>query len=131
MGDLARRDLTIVNREVGSGSRFLLDSLLKKEGIASQTVSGYEHVTSGHILAAWHVQSHQADCCVATRAAARAFALDFVPLTTEQYDLVIPDRFWGLPAVQAVLDAINHSSLRRELETLGGYDTSQTGRILN
>jgi putative molybdopterin biosynthesis protein len=131
VADLARRDLKIINREVGSGSRFLLDSLLKKEGISSRAVCGYENETSGHVLAAWHVQSGQADCCIATRAAARAFNLDFISLATERYDLVISEQHWDLPAVQAVLDAMNRSSFQRELVALGGYDTSQTGRLLN
>jgi molybdate-binding protein len=128
--DLSGRGLTIVNREIGSGSRFLLDSLLRQEGISGRIVRGYRNMVDGHILAAWHVQSGQADCCVATRAAARVFSLDFIPLVVERYDLVIPEQFWDLPAVQAVLAVLNRSSMKRVLESLGGYDTSQMGRIV-
>ncbi len=129
--DLARRDVEIVNREVGSGSRFLLDSFLQKEGIPSRDVRGYEQITSGHILAAWHVYSSKADCCIATRASAGVFGLDFIPLVSERFDLVIPKRYWDLPAVQIVLDTLNRSSFKRELEALGGYDTSQTGHLVS
>ena len=131
VADLARRDVTIVNREVGAGSRHLLDTLLRKSGVPFVKVRGYQQITSGHILAAWHVYSGRADCCVATAASARVFGLDFIPLAGERFDLVIPDRFWDMAAVQTLMDALNRSSLRRELEALGGYDTRQTGRLVN
>jgi putative molybdopterin biosynthesis protein len=130
MEDLARRDVVIVNREVGAGSRHLLDSLLRKNGIPPDKVHGYEQIARGHILAAWRVHSGIADCCVATRASARVFGLDFLPLVSERFDLVIPDRYWDLPAVQKLLDALNRSSFRKELEALGGYDTGETGRLV-
>ncbi len=127
--DLVRKDVMLVNREAGAGSRYLLDSLLAQAGISPAKVRGYGQMADGHILAAWHVYSARADCCVATAASARVFGLDFIPLAAERFDLVIPDRYWNMAAVQTLMDALNRSSLRRELETLGGYDTSQTGHL--
>lgn len=131
VGDLARKDVTLVNREVGAGARYLLDSSLKEEGISPQDVRGYKQTAGGHVLAAWHVLTSRADCCIAARAAARVFGLGFVPLVRERYDLVIPDRYWDLPSVRIMLDALNRASLKKELEVLGGYDTSETGRVVN
>ncbi len=131
VGDLVRPEVTIINREVGAGARLLLDTALKKEGISSANVCGYGQTAAGHVMAAWHVQSGKADCCVATGAAARVFGLHFIPLACERYDLVIPECFLDLPAVQAVLDTLTRASFRSELETLGGYDTSQTGRLVS
>jgi putative molybdopterin biosynthesis protein len=130
-GDFARKDVAIVNREVGAGSRFLLDSLLKKAGVAPSRVRGYRRIASGHVMASWHVQTAQADCCIATAASARIFGLDFIPLVAERFDLVIPDRYWDMASVQMLLETLNRSSLRRALEALGGYDTSQTGQLVN
>lgn len=130
VADLARPDVTIINRELGSGARFLLDSHLRKEGISHGTVSGYDQITSGHVIAAWHVYVDKTDCCISTRAAARVFGLHFIPLASERYDLVFPEQCWDLPSVQVVLDALNTSFLRCELEALGGYDTSLTGRLV-
>ena len=129
--DLARGDVSVINREVGAGSRILLDSLLKRSGIPPKNVRGYQRIAKGHILAAWHVFSGVADCCIATEASARVFGLDFIPLVSERFDLVIPDRFWDLPSVQVLMDALNRSALRRELAALGGYDTSQTGSLIH
>jgi molybdate-binding protein/DNA-binding XRE family transcriptional regulator len=127
VGDIARKNVSFINRELGSGSRLLLDSSLKKAGISPTAVRGYDQTTDGHILAAWHVHSGKADCCIATRASARVFGLGFIPLVTERYDLVIPKRYCELPAVQVLMDALNRPSLKSELEALGGYDVSQTG----
>jgi putative molybdopterin biosynthesis protein len=93
-------------------------------------VRGYDRLTCGHIDAAWHVYAGHADCCLATSAAARVFGLDFIPLGSDRYDLVIPRRFLDLRAVDAMLDRMTGRGFRLELEALGGYETSQTGKIV-
>ena len=128
IGDFARKGVTLVNREPGSGSRILLDSSLKRLGIPIAKVTGYGQVAYGHLPAAWQVRMGQADGCVATRAAARIFGLDFVPLMSERYDLVIRKPHLALPAVQLLLDTLNRTAFRRELEGLGGYTTSDAGK---
>ena len=128
IADFARKGIALVNREPGSGSRSLLDSSLKRLGIASSKIKGYKQVAHGHLPAAWQVRTGHADCCVATRAAARVFGLDFVPLVSERYDLVIRKQHLALPAVQLLLDTLNRTAFRRELEGLGGYDTSGAGK---
>jgi molybdate-binding protein len=128
--DLARPDVEIINRETGAGARLLLDTSLRKNGIPHGRVRGYDQTASGQVMAAWHVHSGKADCCIATRGSARVFGLHFIPLAVERYDLVIPSRYMDEPSVQSVLDALGRSSFRHELEALGGYDTSETGRMV-
>ncbi len=128
--DLARRDVSIVNREKGAGSRALLDSELKRLKIDTKNVRGYGRIAPGHLPAAWQVQSGQADCCIATRAAARVFGLGFVPLVSERYDLAVRRQHLDMPSIQAVLDTLSRSNYRRELESLGGYDTRAAGQRL-
>jgi molybdate-binding protein/DNA-binding XRE family transcriptional regulator len=128
--DLAARDVTIVNREKGAGSRALLDSTLKRLKLDSASLRGYDRIAPGHLQAAWQVLSGQADACIATRAAARVFGLGFIPLVSERYDLAIRRQFLEMPGVQALLDTLNRSNYRRELESLGGYDTRAAGQRL-
>ncbi len=128
--DLARRDVTIVNREKGAGSRALLDSALKRLRLDSKNVRGYNRIAPGHLQAAWQVQSGEADCCIATRAASRVFGLGFIPLVSERYDLAIRRQHLDMPSIQALLDTLNRSNYRRELESLGGYDTRAAGQRL-
>ena len=100
----------------------------KLDGLPSSKVKGYKQVAHGHLPAAWQVRMGHADCCVATRAAAGVFGLDFVPLVSQPYDLVIRKQHLALPAVQLLLDTLNRTALRTELEGLGGYNTSGTGK---
>lgn len=128
--DLARKKVRIVNREPGAGSRSLLDSGLRRAGIRTELVKGYESFARGHLPAAWQVRAGNADCCLATRAAARVFGLDFVPMTSERYDLVLRRRDLTLPAVEALLNTLNRAALRRELANLGQYDTTGAGKLM-
>jgi molybdate-binding protein/DNA-binding XRE family transcriptional regulator len=128
IGDFGRKDVCIVNREQGAGSRFLLDSHLQRLKIDARTVTGYQRLASGHLPAAWQVRTGTADCCIATRAAARLFGLGFIPLVSERYDLAIRRQHLDLPMVQVVLDNLNRASFRRELENIGGYDTRTAGQ---
>jgi putative molybdopterin biosynthesis protein len=128
--DLARRDVSIVNREKGAGSRALLDSALKRLKLDPKNIKGYDRIAPGHLPAAWQVQAGQADCCIATRAAARVFGLGFIPLLSERYDLAIRRQHLDMPGIQAVLDTLSRSNYRRELESLGGYDTRAAGQRL-
>ena len=127
--DLARPGVTLANREKGSGSRQLLDRCLKAAGIPPRAVGGYHgETTAGHLAAAWRVRAALADCCVATSSAARVFGLDFVPLATERYDLVMRKERLELASVERLLDTIAQAAFRRELETLCGYDARDAAR---
>jgi molybdate-binding protein/DNA-binding XRE family transcriptional regulator len=126
--DLSRRDVSIVNREKGAGSRLLLDSRLARLKIDARRVAGYRNLAPGHLPAAWQVRTGAADCCIATRAAARVFGLGFIPLVSERYDLALRRQHLDLPAIQILLDTLNRSSFRRELDSIGGYDTRTAGQ---
>ncbi|HTM49949.1 MAG TPA: substrate-binding domain-containing protein [Bryobacteraceae bacterium] len=128
--DLARKGVRFVNRESGSGSRALIDKLLQKAGIAAAKVHGYDRVAYGHLAAAYCVVSGEADACMATMSAAQTFGLDFIPLNSERYDLVMRKRTADLPGVKPFLDVLQRAALRRKLEVLAGYDTSQTGVLV-
>jgi molybdate-binding protein len=128
--DLARKNVRFINREIGSGSRALLDKLMLKVGMDANRVQGYDRVAYGHLAAAYSVVSREADVCLATHSAAKTFKLDFIPLHSERYDLVMRRGTAALPAVKAFLDVLQRATLRRKLEVLAGYDTSQTGVVV-
>ena len=128
--DLARKKVKFVNREPGSGSRALLERLLEKVGIGHDKIQGFDRVAFGHLAAAYCVVTQEADVCLATRAAAQTFGRDFIPLHSERYDLVMRRKTAELPAVQSFLDVLQRATLRRKLEVLAGYDTSETGAMV-
>ncbi|MGI8960959.1 MAG: substrate-binding domain-containing protein [Bryobacteraceae bacterium] len=130
IADLARNDVTLINREEGSGSRDLLDAGLRQLGIQSKHVKGYNSIAQGHLAAAHAVAAGTANCCIASRSASRCFGLDFIPLSAERFDFSFTQASVELPAAKMLLDLLNRSSLRRKLQCIAGYDTAHTGEIL-
>lgn len=127
LADFARKDVRIVNREPGAGCRLMLDAALEKAGLSPAKIHGYDNIALGHLPAAWQVQTGKADCCIATRAAAAVFGLGFISLVRERYDFVMRRQSLNMPEMQELLDTLGRASFRRELEGLGGYDTSTSG----
>ena len=128
--DLARPEVTLVNRDTGSGSRMLCDVWLRQAGIAPHWVSGYGREVLSHLAVAEAVASGGADVGPGILAVARALGLDFIPLQEERYDLVIPMEFLHTAPVQALLDIVASRHFRDELEALGGYDGSRAGTVV-
>jgi putative molybdopterin biosynthesis protein len=128
--DLARPEITLVNRDAGSGSRVLFDMWLQEAGIAPRWVSGYGREVLSHLAVAEAVASGGADVGPGILAVAQALALDFIPLQEERYDLVIPMEFLPTAPVQALLDVVVSPRFRAELEALGGYDGSRAGTVV-
>jgi putative molybdopterin biosynthesis protein len=128
---LSRANVKIVNREEGSGARRLLDRRLETLGIKPARVRGYNDEVLSHLAVASRVQGGLADAGVAVRAAAKIFGLDFVPLQHGRYDLIIPKiHYQTLHGLKTLLDMMVGKPFREELEALGGYDTRDTGKIV-
>ncbi len=130
IADLCREDLTLINRQQGSGTRILLDYRLRESGLDPARIKGYQNEEFTHMSVAVAVLSGTADTGLGIYAAARALGLDFIPVVTEQYDLVIPQKFYESPNVQVLMEIIRSAEFRKQVESLGGYSTRQTGEIL-
>lgn len=123
--ELARRGLRLVLREEGSGARRLLDQQLYLAGFPRDAEpTGLR--AAGHLEVAQAVAMGAGDVGVATRDAASAFGLDFLPLAEERYDLVIPLGSMEDARVKRLLDVMTSGATRRELASLG-YDVRSCG----
>ena len=127
--DLKDKDIQFVNRQIGSGTRILFDFKLKSLGISASDIKGYENEEYTHMLVAADVLSGRADTGLGINAAAIALGLGFIPVVTEEYDLIIPDRFYNTKKVQALLATINSKDFQDKLLSLGGYSTQNTGKV--
>jgi len=76
------------------------------------------------------VQSGTVDVALGIYAAAKALNLDFVPVVTEQYDLIIPEIYFESENIQILLEIIDSSEFKDQVEALGGYSTARTGQII-
>lgn len=125
--DLLGDSVTFINRQSGSGTRVLLDYELEKNEVDGDDILGYDHDEYTHMAVAVAVLSGKADTGLGIMSAARALQLDFVPVTEERYDLLIPQEFMGLDMVKALLDVISSERFRHSVNGMGGYSTRETG----
>jgi putative molybdopterin biosynthesis protein len=116
-----------VNRQKGSGTRMLLDHLLKERGIPPASIRGYEREMTTHLAVALAVKSGEADCGICVYSAAKALGLAFVPIGQERYELAIRRDQMPDARIRALIDAIRSPSFRERLAAMGGYDTALTG----
>jgi putative molybdopterin biosynthesis protein len=129
IADIARADVTFVNRQVGSGTRILLEAMLQEKGISRETVKGYEREESSHTAIAILVREGVADTGIAIHAVARVFSLDFIPLAEEDYDLLVTKEFSETERFQSLLSLIRSDEFKDRLYDVGGYNTGDTGKI--
>ncbi|MBU1195613.1 MAG: molybdopterin biosynthesis protein [Proteobacteria bacterium] len=130
IADLKDKGLQFINRQPGSGTRILFDYKLKVLGMEPGEIRGYENDEYTHMSVAVSVLSGRADAGLGIHAAARALDLDFIPVVTESYDLVIPERFFDTPKIQVLLETIQTKSFKDQVNRLGGYSTHKTGTLL-
>jgi putative molybdopterin biosynthesis protein len=130
ISDLARNDITFINRQRGAGTRILTDLQLKKSQISPESVQGYDREEYTHMNIASAVASGLVDTGMAIRAAAQALSLDFVPVTKERYDLIVPKHLENAPQVKHLFNVIHHDQdFRRIVQGLGGYDLQDCGKV--
>lgn len=128
--DLGRPDVTLINREKGAGARQLLDQRLDQKGLLKEDVRGYNLMADSHFQVARRIAEGQADVGIGVRSAANLFDLSFIPLQQSRYDLVVPKAYLSvIPSIGNLFDAIVSRQFRTEIEALGGYDTTETGKI--
>jgi len=131
VADLLREDVNFINRQAGSGTRVLLDHELEKADLDPDAINGYDAEEYTHMAVAVSVLSGKADAGLGILAAARALELDFIPVTEERYDLIIPREFLDLPSIGKVLSIIETEEFKQAVEAKGGYSTRETGnRVL-
>jgi putative molybdopterin biosynthesis protein len=125
--DLARPDVTLANRNPGSGTRVWLDAQIALAGMDPAEITGYDTSYDTHTSVASAISTGTADVGIGLRAAADAAGLAFQPLFMERYDLVMRKDRLSDEAIDAVLDSLSSRRLKRSLGTLSGYDTLHTG----
>ena len=129
--DLARPDVRMVNREQGAGARLLLDHVLSRHRIPSQTVRGYGTIASSQIGLGRCISEGKADVGIGAQAVAQLYDFDFIPLQEERYDLVIPTAYvHSHPGMKIFLDTLVTRRFQQEIEALGGYDAKESGKVI-
>jgi putative molybdopterin biosynthesis protein len=130
VSDLGKSGIRIVNRPLGTGTRLLLDQELKKAGLRSDKISGYDNVANRHLDVGLEILAGQADAGLGIHSVAGLLDLDFVSLRWERYDLMIfKERFFDAN-VQKFLSLLREEQFFKFAESMQGYDVSLSGRML-
>ena len=129
--DLGREDITVLNRRVGSSARILMDIQLKRLGIPTAKVRGYDKIMKSHLTMAAAIASGEADLAIGTERISRQIDnLDFIPLLEERFDFVIKKDMVGTEAVQKLMKVLNDPAFRKEIVHFSGNDYRDLGKII-
>lgn len=128
--DLTNKKVTYINRQEGSGTRVLLDYRLKESGIDPIDIPGYDRIAYTHMEVALEIFSGSADAGLGIFAVARQLDLDFIPLTTERFDLIIPRHSFTSKTVKALRNILGNEEFKANMSQMGGYDARDTGKIV-
>ncbi len=131
INDLARPDVAFINRQTGSGTRILLDYELKKLGVDPVAIAGYRSEEYTHMSVAMAVASNRADVGLGIMAAAKALDLDFLPVSRERYDLVLPTAMLEDERIHLLIEIIRSSDFSKQVLAMGGYELEETGKIMS
>jgi putative molybdopterin biosynthesis protein len=117
----------VARRAPCTGTRVLLDRLLLDAGLDPDALRGPEF--GSHLEVALAVATGIVDAGLGARSAAAALDLRFVPVTWENYDLVLPGD--ALDAAAPLISAVRNPAVRAAVEALGGYDTARSGEVVD
>ena len=126
---LLETDLRFATRQHGTGTRVWLDAQLHRVGFSPEQTESYGQEQRTHYQVAQAVADGLADAGIGVEAAALAYRLDFIQLTKERYDLVIPRPTWAQPSIQALVRWLSADEAKTAILELGGYDIAETGRV--
>jgi len=126
---IAREGLRYVNRQKGSGTRVLFDYLAGLHGLNTAAIDGYTREEYTHTAVAANIALGSADAGLGILAAAKIYALDFIPVAAEEYDFICPAAMLDDDKMKEFLDALAGKELARRLHRLGGYELRNPGKI--
>lgn len=128
--DLHQGNIQIVNREKGSGARILLDEQLRINNISPRNINGYQHEETNHLSVASAIAAGTANVGVGIEKVSKIVDIDFIPLITERYDLVMLKTPENERLIHSVKEVLSSRQFQTEVASLGDYDTSLTGTIM-
>lgn len=128
-GDLTRKDVIFINRQKGSGTRFLLDAFLAQQEILPKNIKGYENEEWNHLATASQISRGSADVGFGIRSAAEQLGLDFIPVTQEQFDLVFRWTNENENELKSLYELICSEEFKASIAKIPGYKLNGLGQI--
>ena len=124
-----QHQLRFVNRQPGSGVRWLIDQQLQQAHIDPHSIPGYETEAWTHWEVGLQVLHQHADIGVAAQSVAQQLGLNFSAIVEERFDLLVSKDVYFTKPVQALLEVLSSPALKDRAAALGGYDIRETGKL--
>jgi molybdate-binding protein len=128
IGDAAEKKARMAQRPKGAGAQLLLLALLRRANVAPDVLKSGPMCPTGPDVAQ-AIRAGRADVGVATRSVADAGGLHFVPIVWEPFDLLMRQRDYFRPPLQALMRLLRSDTFRARANELGGYDVSAAGSV--
>lgn len=129
--DLRRTDISVLNRRPGSSARILMDMQLKRLKVSASSIKGYDKIMKSHLTMAAAIAAGEADLAIGTERISRQIEeIDFIPLMSERFDLVIKKEMLEHAAIQTLLKILNDKTFRKEISQFSGNDYRHLGKII-
>ena len=130
ISDLARRDIRFINRNDGSGTRYILDYQLAKKGVLPSRINGYQDEKVTHMEVGLAILKNDADVGVGIEYVADLLGLHFISLVEERFDLVTLKDGFGAHPIKDFFALLEPERLTLKTEMFRGYDFRHSGEIL-
>ena len=121
VSDIAEKGADYANRQKGAGTRILFDLLLKEAGLSADDVNGYDREMFSHLSVAAEVKGNDNAAGLGIFPAARAMGLDFIPVSDENYDLLMTKAFFESEKGIWLRTVIQSQAFKAEVAKIGGY----------
>jgi putative molybdopterin biosynthesis protein len=127
--DVIAKRARIAMRPKGAGAQLLLLSLLHGAKAALEQLAAVSPVCPTGPDIAEAIRAGRADTGIATRSVANSTGLDFVPIVWEPFDLVMRQRHYFHPPMQALIHFLQSDELAARAQEAGGFDLAAAGSV--
>lgn len=127
--ELLRRSLRWVFRQQGAGTQRFLEEVSARQNVELGRFQVVARARSEREAASM-IALGAADLAPGVCAAAREFGVGFVPVGWECFDLALRRGTYFRTMFQQLMDVLRGAAVQQAAELLGGYDLSETGRLV-
>jgi len=128
IADVMAKKAKLTQRPKGAGAQLLLLSMLRQAKVATDALPTGPTCPTGPDVAQ-AIRAGHADAGIATRSVANVAGLDFVPILWEPFDLVMRQRDYFRPPLQALMCFLRSDAFRARANELGGFDVDSAGVV--
>lgn len=121
--------LRFQSRQPEAGSELVLAKLLEKEGLEKSDLRCVDAIERTETDLAMAIAAGRADVGLGLEASARQFQLEFKPLATERFDLLVWRKAYFDPPFQKLIRFCAGEAFALRAEEFGGYDISDFGAV--